>query len=427
MRTFFIFIYRILFLPILVTFSPYYLLKMLRRGGYKSCFFHRFGFVPKCSSLVKPIWIQAVSVGEIEALQPLLELMKENDIPVYLTTTTSTAFKIAQNKYFKFVQQLAYFPLDFWLFSKIAWKRIHPKAVLLMESEIWPEHLYQANLGHTPAYIINGRCSDKSFSNYQRFKPIAKILFSSLTEIFTASNVDEQHFRTLCPSVTVTTFGNLKVDAALQNIRTSLNQVSRINLGKSWTNSRIILGASTWPGEEKMLIDFYEENKQKYPDLRLILVPRHIERRNKIEVLLKKYPFKFCFHTSPIKDSEIYVVDTTGELNQFVQLSDLIFIGKSLPPNKGGQTPIEAASAGKPMVYGPHMENFRMICDSLETYGGAQRCQNSPEVKKTFLHWLENPKDAEKYGQSASKWIHENHGATQRVFNALTSVVGIKE
>jgi len=410
-----------------VAFLPYYLLKMLRRGGYKKCFFHRFGWVPKCPSLIKPVWIQAVSVGEIEALQPLLKCMKESNVPIYLTTTTSTAFKIAQKKYLKYVHKLAYFPLDFWLFSKIAWKRIHPQAVLLMESEIWPEHLYQANKNHIPAYIINGRCSDKSFSNYNRFKSIASILLSSLTKIFTISKIDEQHFRTLCPFVPIETFGNLKVDAALQNIKISQNKISRINLGKHWTNAHILLGASTWPGEEEMLIDFYAENKQKYPQLRLILVPRHVERSHKIRVLLQKYPFKFCFHTNPIDDPEIYVVDTTGELNQFIQIANFVFIGKSLPPNKGGQTPIEAASAGKPMVYGPRMENFRTICKGLEASGGAYRCQNDHEIKQILLSWLENPKNAEKYGTSALAWIQENHGATQRIFNALSPLLSTKK
>jgi 3-deoxy-D-manno-octulosonic-acid transferase len=204
-------LYRILFLPLLLLAAPYYLGRMWRRGGYRTHWQHRFGLVPKPPQ-PSPLWIQAVSVGELEALHPLLILLKQQAIPVYLTTTTSTGFRVAQKKYQALVDQIAYFPLDFWLFSRNAWRRIRPRAALLMESEIWPEHLFQATKHRTPVYLVNGRCSAKTFSRYCKCLPIARIIFSAIAKIFAATTLDQQRFQHLCPkSVPMIETGNLKI------------------------------------------------------------------------------------------------------------------------------------------------------------------------------------------------------------------------
>ena len=418
MQLCFILIYRLLFFPIFLCLMPYYLLKMWRRGGYKNGFLHRFGFVPK-HSLNHIIWIQAVSVGEVEALQPLMELFKHHHYNVYLTTTTSTAYRIAHKKYADLASVIAYFPLDFWLFSKLAWHRIRPQAVILMESELWPEHLYQAICHNVDAYVVNGRCSDKSFAHYNYCKPVARILFSFLTKIFASSEIDAQRFRHFCPNIFIENTGNLKVDAALCHLQFQTQNLQLESLGEHWKQSTVLLGASTWPGEEKLLLDLYQEARKYDPHLRLILVPRHAERSQEIKKLLQTYSFTFCLRTEPSNDAEIYVVNTTGELYQFLSFANFVFIGKSLDPNRGGQTPIEAASLGKPMLYGPHMENFRAICKSLEAAHGAYRCKDAYEVKQTFLAWLKDPEVAKTYGTSALVWVQNNQGAAQRIFSSL--------
>ncbi len=419
LKILFIALYRLLFFPIFVLVLPYYFFRMLKRGGYKTCFFHRFGFVPKntCENI---IWIQAVSVGELEAIKPFLEILKSKKIPVYLTTTTSTGFQVAHQKYSQLVNNIAYFPLDFWLFSKIAWERIHPTRAILMESELWPEHLRQAQVHNVPLYIINGRCSDKTFQRYCWFLPIAKILFGYVSKIFSASNLDTERFKQLCPNSTnIETFGNLKVDAALQHLSQSTSSIQRSDIGKSWKNAIIILGASTWEGEEKLLAEIFLRAKKEYKNLKLLLVPRHAERGPHVFSQLKSYTDKICLRTSPISDVDIYIANTTGELKHFIQLADLIFVGKSTGNNFGGQTPIESAAAGKPIVYGHHMENFRAICKSLEQAHGAYRCKDTKEVESQLLFWLKNPQEAAKYGQAAKQWTKNNYGTTQRIIEKL--------
>ena len=418
-RFLFIYCYRILFFPIFLILLPHYLLRMWRRGGYARGFWHRFGFCPR-SKKSNTWWIQAVSVGEVEALEPLLSRLKGLNISVYLTTTTSTGFKIARTKYSQYVDNIAYFPLDFFLFSKLAWHRIHPSVVLLMESELWPEHLYQAAKHHTPIYLINGRCSDKSFAHYRKCLPIARILLGSLTKIFAISSLDAERFRELCPQqVSIQTLGNLKIDAALNKLKLR-DGLKRSDLGQDWKKAMILIGASTWPGEEAFLLRFFQKARLNCPHLRLILVPRHVERTEEIRVLLRDSPYKCCFHTSPQQDTDIYVVNTTGELAKFISISDFVFVGKSLPPNQGGQTPLEAAAQGKAIVYGPHMQNFHVLCSSLETEGGSYRCQNETEVEACLNRWLEDIESTKTMGMKARLWCQNHSGITNRLITLLS-------
>jgi 3-deoxy-D-manno-octulosonic-acid transferase len=394
---------------------------MFRRGGYGTCWWHRFGFVPKNTTRMPTIWLQAVSVGEMEALFPLLTELKHRNICIYLTTTTSTGFQIARKRYATLVKYIAYFPLDFWLFNRIAWQRIHPTLVLLMESELWPEHLHTAHKKNVKVLLINGRCSDRSFNHYKKIPRISKWLLGHVETILAASSQDRQRLITLgFPNNKIVDVGNLKVDAAIARLNTvDKNSIQREQLGMQWTHARILLGASTWPNEEKFLMELFLKAKECYPALKLILVPRHVERAHEIINLLKHYPPTYTLRSQLRKDADVCLVDTTGELNQFIRLADFVFIGKSLFPNQGGQTPIEAAVAGKPIVYGPHMQNFRAICQSLEQVEGAVRCSSEIEVQDCLLNWISQPHAAHTFGQRAQAWAQCNCGVTQRVLTYI--------
>ena len=392
---------------------------MRKRGRYEKHFFNRFGWLPKPKQS-SPVWIQAVSVGEIESLRPLLVELKQRNIPVYLTTTTSTAFRIVEKKYASPVDTFGYFPLDFWLFSALAWRRIRPRAILLTESELWPEHLFQAKKYAVPVYLVNGRLSARTFSRYQRFLPIARILFGFLTKVFAASHVDTERFRALCPKdIPIIQAGNLKIDAAVQSATANTSIVSRKELGEQWHNANILLGASTWSGEEKMLVEFFLKARKEFPQLRLILVPRHVECTDEVKTLLQAYPVTFCLRTQPIENADIYVVNTTGELRSFLPMADLVFIGKSFPPHYGGQTPIEAAVCGKPILYGSHMENFADICAELEHIHAAVRCADVEHLEQQLFFWLKHPEDATTCGQAAQKWVYDHQAAVKLIMDDL--------
>ncbi len=415
-----IWLYRLLFWPIFLLTLPYYLLRMIKRGGNGAYWWHRFGFVPAVIKTHAPvIWIQAVSVGEVEALAPLLSALKQRNFYGYLSTTTSTGFKVAHKKYSQLADQIAYFPLDF--FNRIAWHRIHPQLALLMESELWPEHLHSARKYHVKALLINGRCSDRSLSRYKKFTRLSKYLLGHLSYILAASELDKKRYCEIgMPEDRVINVGNLKIDAAITKF-TQQKTITRSQL--QWDQAFILLGASTWPGEEELLIHAYISAKRECPQLKLILVPRHVERTQEVVRLLKKAQLSYTLRTAFNPHVDVCLVNTTGELSQFVALSDIIFIGKSLAPNKGGQTPIEAAAAGKPIIYGPNMQNFEEICHNLEQNRGALRCNSKDDVFNQLLHWIKNPQLAQTYGQDAQHWAHLYTGVTQRILPYIEQAI----
>lgn len=430
-------LYRLLFWPALLLALPYYAYRMIRRGGYRHDFHHRFGLIdrppPKPSGITR-IWIQAVSVGEVKAIGPLLHILaKDSKVEVVLTTTTSTGYALARKLYAHDVQKTGVFPLDFVTFSRNAWRRIDPDLAVLMEGELWPEHLAQAAKRSIPIVLINARLSDRSFRRYGKFPRTAAWLMGRLQAIYAASVADAERFQSLSGHPErVSALGNLKFDVEIepmlsQREREVLRKDLGLESGMKHTRSPmrpplILLGASTWPGEEAMLLEVLEEALENGVNIRLLIIPRHAERRGEIVALLQKQSRKWHLRSqgsTPPQPVRIYVGDTTGELALLSQVADLAYIGKSLPPHDGGQTPIEAGALGLPMVYGPRMSNFRQVCASLERSGAAIRVENKSEAKYRLLDLLSNYKTRERMMAAARQWHRDNQGATERTVTEL--------
>ena len=427
-----IWFYRILFIPLLILASPYYIWRMLRRGGYSSGFSQRFGLfpaLPSKSAGLRRIWIQAVSVGEIEAIGPLLQQLKaKGQTEVVLTTTTSTGHRIAQDKYKDLCIGIGFFPLDFWPFSRIAWSRIAPDKIILAEGELWPEHLHQAKKHCIPAYLINARLSDKSYARHQTFKWITKNLFKQFSWIGAGSEEDARRLKTICESENeIEVTGNLKFDVSADGpLSASDKNKLRTELGfGNSPASVVLLGSSTWEGEEAVLLKALKNLRENGVDARLLLVPRHAERRDSVLKLLENSGL--TYHQRSVKGPQapegtiIHFGDTTGELRHLTRAADLAFTGKSLPPHDGGQTPIECAAAGVPIIYGPHMTNFKSICQGLEKNGVAIKCANADEVLKEILSLSRDRNSVAKKSSAAVAWHKSNQGATERTLNKLLS------
>jgi 3-deoxy-D-manno-octulosonic-acid transferase len=427
-----IWFYRILFIPLLILASPYYLWRMLRRGGYSQGFIQRFGLFPALPPKTagrRRIWIQAVSVGEIEAIGPLLQrLNATGQTEVILTTTTSTGYRIAQDRYKELCLGIGFFPLDFWPFSLIAWSRIAPNKIILAEGELWPEHLQQAKNHNVPAYLINARLSDKSFARHQKFKSITKNLLTQFSWIGAGSEEDARRLKIICDienQIEVT--GNLKFDVSADGpLSTDDKNKLRSQLGFGNSPETIVLlGSSTWDGEEVVLIKALKNLRDMRVDARLLLVPRHAERRDSVLKLLEGSGLNY--HQRSVKGPQapegtiIHLGDTTGELRQLTRAADLAFTGKSLPPHDGGQTPIECAAAGVPVIYGPHMTNFKSICQGLEKNRAAIKCTDADEVLKEILTLSRDRNSLAKMSTAGVAWHKSNQGATERTLNKLLS------
>ncbi len=413
-------LYRLIFAPLLLLASPYYLLRMRRRGGYGEQFGDRFGaaagLVTKRPG-VKRIWLQAVSVGEILAVGPILEeLGKDPALEVYLTTTTSTGFRLARERYGGQVAGVGYFPLDWWGFSARAWRRVEPDLVILTEGERWPEHLAQAHARGVPVVCINARLSDRSHRRMRALRMVVRPLFGGITRLLPASLQDEKRFREIgFPPERITTTGNIKLDVVIPVLGEAEKTALRAALGLG-QGDLVVLGSSTWPGEESALLEALREWRAAGIACRLLLVPRHAERRGEIADLLAGANFSNHFRSQGPAPAmvDIAVGDTTGELRQLTQVADVVFVGKSLPPHREGQTPVEAAALGKPLVLGPELTNFREMVAELVAVGAARQVSGADDLGEVIGGLLSRPDERKTMAAAASSWHVRNQGAVAR-------------
>ena len=412
-------LYRLLFLPVLVLLAPRYLWRMRRRGGYARGFGERFGrgpALPPKRPGVSRIWLQAVSVGEVLAIAPLLEaLQRDGDTEVYLTTTTSTGQRLARERVMGSTLGIGYFPLDWWLFSRAAWARIAPDLVVLTEGERWPEHIHQAGRRGVPVLCINARLSDRSFRRLLFFRGAVQPLFGGIARVLPCSAADEARFRELgFPETRLTTTGNIKLDLTLAPPAAAERAALAHELGLA--AGLVLLGASTWPGEEAALLGALRAARATGLAVSLLLVPRHAERRGEIEALLRESEFSSHFRSrGPAPGAvDVSVADTTGELRRLTALADLVFVGKSLPPHTEGQTPVEAAALEKPLLLGPGMSNFQQIAFALMAAGAARVVRDPAELESVVVELLRDPPRRAAMAVAARAWHRGNQGALMR-------------
>jgi 3-deoxy-D-manno-octulosonic-acid transferase len=416
-------VYRLMFAPALLLMSPVYLRRMLRRGGYGENFGQRFGATPALppKSPASPrVWLQAVSVGEMLAIAPILEALRNDGVQVYLTTTTSTGYRLACERYRGLAIGTGYFPLDWWPFMARAWRGIQPDLVILTEGERWPEHLRQAANRGVRVMCINARLSDRSFRRLRAFPPAARLMLGGISRLLAASVHDEGRFLELgAPRESVFTTGNIKLDVRIpvlsEDERTRLRQ--ELGLGPGL----VLLGSSTWPGEEEALLAVLHHARAQGVGCSLLLVPRHAERRGDIERLLgaDRVSFHVRSRGHAPHEVDVAVADTTGELRRLTQLADVVFVGKSLPPHTEGQTPIEAAALEKPILLGRGMGNFRLVARDLIERGAALEVGSALALRETAVDLLRDPARRTQLAAAAARWHRENTGAVDRTLRAI--------
>ena len=423
-----IWLYRILFVPAFVLMFPYYALRMLKRGGYAKDFSHRLGLFPKLpqkNPAKKRLWIQAVSVGEVDAVMPLVkQLEATGQYEIVLTTTTSTGYDLLNKKYKGACSAVGIFPIDFLPFSTKTWNAISPDAIILMEGEVWPEHLHQAKKRGIPAMLINARLSDKSFGRYSKISALARRLFNKFVKICVSNEADLKRFERLgINSQKLILTGNIKFDTPASAISQQQKNDIRAEMGFD-EKSFVLLGSSTWSGEEKMLADATKLLREKGVDCRLLLVPRHAERRDEIKPVIADLPN--CVRTEQKQASPnniVYLADTTGELRTFTAVANLAFVGKSLFNHDGGQSPIDAAAAGVPVVYGNNMTNFKHICKSLEEANASRRVFTAEQAISTLVELALDENMRQNISKNELVWHKSNAGATEKTITNIKEIL----
>lgn len=424
-----IFLYRLLFWPIFLLALPYYMYRTRKRGGYKQDWKYRFGWfkrLPKRKFGKRRLWIQAVSVGEVKAIAKMMELLiQSNEYEIVLTTTSSTGYALAKKLYQDRILFVGLFPFDFWLFSWMAWNRIFPHVALLVENEIWPEHIWQASLRRTPVILINARISNATFRHYRWLKTLASPILSRLTYVMACDELSASRCREMgIQPYRIKVSGNIKFDNQLPVLSTEAIAQLKRDLGQWTSEDKILLGSSTWPGEEEMLIHALKICQSQDPHWKLLLVPRHAERRDQITELLKKSRLKWHRRSfgKAVAAVDVCLVDTTGELQQLTTIADIAYIGKSLGKQKGGQSPIDAACCQIPIVYGDQMTNFVDICKSLERNKCVLKVPSFEKAILAISKLANSPELRQQLSRALHHWYQQNCGASEFTISKIHSI-----
>jgi 3-deoxy-D-manno-octulosonic-acid transferase len=363
-------VYNLLFAAAFPLMLPGFLLRMLRRGGYRARMLDRFALYPadllpgsaEASRDAGFVWLHAVSVGEVQVAAQLMEEWRkaEPGVRFCFSTTSSTGWRVAE----KAVRErdiLIYNPLDFPNFAKSAIFRIRPRAVILTESEIWPNFVRTAAKAGVPVFLINARVSDRSAPRYRFARFFFGDVLRRFSRIFAQSALDRDRLVAAgADPRSVETTGSFKFDAARRNPAKEAEM-------RAWIGApgRILLGGSTWPGEDTVLLDI----AKTLDGVTLVIAPRHFEKADAVEANILAAGFA-CVRRSrgdkPPADGRraVYLADTTGELMGLYGIADAVFVGKTLF-EKGGQNMIEPCLCGKPVAVGPHTENFRPVMSDL--------------------------------------------------------------
>ncbi len=420
-RGVFIWVYRLLFAPAALLALPKFVLHVRRRGGYRENWRTRFGIglqLPVKAVGCRRVWIQAVSMGEVLAIEPfIIKLARIARLEIFLTVTTSTGYAEAKKRYGELTVGISYFPVDFWLVSKRVWDVVQPDLAISAETELWPEHLQQAKSRNVPFLLVNGRLSDRSYRATQAVAWLARGSLLKISRVFACSEVDQARFVELgVPADRVECTGNMKVDVVVDSIlddREKRELRSSLGLGSGF----VLLGSSTWPGEEAMLVEAFWKLRVNKPAARLLIVPRHGERREEIERMLVKRAGSFSWHFKsrglPEGDVDILVADTHGELRVLSQVADLAYIGRSLFPHKEGQTPVECGALGIPMVMGSGMSNFRSIRAGLRRFGALAQAADADALIALILKLSSDENRRYSMGSAGKAWHEKSRGAVE--------------
>jgi 3-deoxy-D-manno-octulosonic-acid transferase len=402
---------------------PRFLLRMCRRGGYRRGFLQRFGiyYAPLRAQMQsrRRVWIHAVSVGEIlVALRFIEEIrVRRPEAAFVLTTNTSTAHAVAEKRLDP-ADLLLYFPIDFPPIIRRVLRQLNPLALVLVESELWPNLIRQARRRGVPVMLLNGRLSDRSYRRYRKVRFLTRRLLPLLDCCCMQSAEDAQRLLALGADPARTRcVGSAKYDvaaAAADGVAPAAGLLRRAGFDPA---ARLLVGGSTWPGEEAALLDIYRNLRATDAKARLVLVPRHAERAAAVaaEIAKRALPFRRWSKAAasaapPEQEPAVLLVDTTGELKHFYAAADLIFIGKSLTA-RGGQNIIEPAVFGKPIVVGPHLENFRNVTADFLAAGALVQVADRPELERAITGLWPDESRRRALGEKARQVVQAKAGA----------------
>jgi 3-deoxy-D-manno-octulosonic-acid transferase len=422
-------LYNLLFPFALLATFPFYLRRMLKRGNYARNFGQRFGLYSRRlkDHLAKRkwTWIRAVSVGEVGMAMRLLQELKTRDpaLDAIISTTTSTGYTLALQQAEKHNWiEVVYSPIDFYPIVKSCWDRIRPREAILIDSDLWPSFLAVAKASRTPVFLANARLSQRSEKRYRQWRKLTEpLLWRHLAALFAQDEVDAQRWAQAGVSADrITITGSMKYDTEDFVSETSPRFVEWLQERGVAPHRPVLLGGSLHPGEEELLLSCFKSLKQEFADLFLVLVPRHAERSPEIVKLLDKERIAFALRSDPRfeKSTSVLVVNSTGELRDWYQTATAVVVGKSFC-GIGGQNPVEPLLANKPVIVGPHMENFQFLVDELRKGGGIIQLETPGQLEPAIADLLRNPARGMALVERAAKALAFHKGSIRRTASEI--------
>ena len=413
------FVYNILFGIAYMAMLPSFLLRMKRRGGYRARMGDRFGRYPAGLGFPpSPVWVHAVSVGEVAVAGQLMRAMRAKDPSVrfVFSTTSSTGWKQAEGQVGP-NDTLIYNPLDFGACVRRALDAARPRAIILTESEIWPNFIRAAKKRGIPLFIVNARVSDRSAPRYRKLRWFFGEVLRCFTKIFAQSDLDATRLTNAGadPAAVVVT-GSFKFDVAKRNPPKEEELRAWIGTGE------VLLGGSTWPGEDEALLRIYAELVKTRPDVKLVIAPRHFEKADAVEANSRKAGFG-CVRrsrgdTRGAAQDEVYLCDTTGEMMGLFGISTVAFVGKSLCEH-GSQNMIEPCLCGVPTLVGPYTENFRPVMSDLLAADAILQVPDEEGLKHEIVRLFGDAQARTALGARAQAAVERRRGVVDRCADEL--------
>ena len=417
------FFYNLLYPVGFLFFLPGQIAKLVRRGNYKHKVGQRFGFYdPEVRARLaakRCTWIHAVSVGEVAIALKLAAKLRQLDPDFFcaVTTTTTTGFRVATAQATDAIEVL-YSPLDFWPVIRRAFAVIRPIRIILVEAEVWPNLAAEARNRRVPLALVNARLSSRSEARFQRFRSLIAPTFRCLDAICVQEPEDAERWVALgIPRDRIHHVGSIKYDSTDVRLNPDLPLQVLRRFGLDGDRP-ILFGGSTHAGEEEILGEIFQRLRSDFPAFTLIVAPRHVERAGEIRRRLERLGLKVALrseagaatgHSPP----DCILLDTTGELRHWYAVATIVFVGKSLT-SRGGQNPVEPILAGKPVLFGPHMENFSALAQALVANKAGVQIRD-PNSLQEQIAWLLRYRDAAlQLVANAQAVLARHRGATER-------------
>ncbi len=418
------FFYNLLFPIGLLFFLPGIAVKMVRRGNYRHKFGQRFGFYDRALRhrlrACDHVWIHAVSVGEVLIALKLAEKLRELDpaMRLVVTTTTTTGFAIATKDSPEWIEVL-YNPLDFWPVMRCAFQVIRPRRVVLVEAEVWPNLAAEAHRRSLPLALVNARLSSRSERRFRTFRFAVAPTFRLLDLVCVQESEDVPRWEALgVERERIEVVGSIKFDRPLIPPDPEIPReiLARCEIDPA---RPVFLAGSTHAGEERIAAEIFLSLRDEFPDLFLIIAPRHFERTPEIQRMLQPLGLRVALRTdaavrpSRVMKPDCFVLNAMGELRHWYAVGTVVFVGKTLTAH-GGQNPVEPIAAGRPVIFGPNMENFAVLARSLVRAGGAVQVANEVELHENIARLLRDESARRRLVKNARSVLRCHDGATLR-------------